>query len=67
LTPVDETTKVADWLLHQTRNPPMPDQPPPSPVDQSIYLTTRSTDTNHTTRTSVGCLLVSFNNTLIHS
>jgi hypothetical protein len=67
LTPVDETAKVADWLLHQTRNPPMPDQPPPSPVDQSIYLTTRSTDTNHTTRTSVGCLLVSFNNTLIHS
>ena len=60
LTPIDETAKVADWLLHQTRNPPIPDQPPPSPVDQSIYLTTRSTDTNHTTRTSVGCPPCSF-------
>jgi hypothetical protein len=66
LTPVDETAKVADWLLHRTSNPPMPDQPP-SPVDQSIYLTTRSTDTNHTTRTSVGFLLVLFNGTLIDS
>jgi hypothetical protein len=63
LAPVDETAKVAGWLLHQTSNPPMPDQPP-SPVDQSIYLTNRSTDTNRTTRTSVGFLLVPFNDIL---